>query len=228
VPGRKTKNEAEKEQTPLIDPTEKAFSTNKRISLYNVHFTRQFKSPRYWVPVLWLALENLNVAAYMGTVSARFSGTVASNFNLIWALGFVAIPFYGYMMDKKGLVFSILVTTIGLALFSLLKLIPIQDVQYLSFVIVSTINVGMWGLIYSYFSQKFGFDNYGKLLGVMSVTVAVTGLLQYPMITLSISKLNSNFVPMDIFFVFTSALTFVCPIYLYRIERIGVATTINS
>jgi len=223
VPGTRSKvDEEQKENTPLIDPSMSEIIITKNPSLYNVHYLKQFKSFRYWVPVAWLALQNLNISAYIGTISSRFPGTsLPSNFNIIWAAGCVAIPFYGLMMDRRGLTFSILFTTIGLTTFSFMKLIPIVDLQYLTFVVVSTINVGMWGLIYSYLSQKFGFDNYGKLLGVMSVTVAVVGLLQYPLTTLTLDYLDSNYAFMDILFSVTSLLTFMCPIYLYRLDKVG-------
>jgi len=171
-----------------------------------------------------IALQNLHVSSYMGTVSDRFPHSdLSTNFNLIWSLGFVAIPFYGYMMDKKGVTFTLFVTTGAFVIFSVLKLIPVPDLQYLSFIIVAVANTGMWGVIYSYLSAQFGFDNFGKLLGVMSVTVAIIGLLQYIMATLTLQAFHSNFLFVDIFFVFTSLLSFATPLYLRDREKLELA-----
>jgi len=219
----------EEEEAPLLSPlspeTEVKITKRNRLSLYNAHYKKQFMSLRYWIPVLWIAFQNLHVSSYMGTVSDRFPphSDVSSNFNLIWSLGFVAIPFYGYMMDKKGVTFTLFVTTGAFVIFSGLKLIPVANLQYLSFVVVAVANTGMWGVIYSYLSEQFGFDNFGKLLGVMCVTVAVIGLLQYPLATLTLRSLNSNFLFVDIFFACTSLLSFTCPFFLRDREKLELA-----
>jgi len=87
----------EEEQSPLLHPSEKEITTQKKIklSLYNASVSKQFKSPLYWFAVFWIALENLHVAAYMGTVKDRFPGTdMPSVFSWIWTFGFIAIPFF--------------------------------------------------------------------------------------------------------------------------------------
>jgi len=224
-PASRALRKIDEEQAPLLSSSAETeypvHVKGKKRSLYNALPLEQFKSMRYWVPVSWIALKNLHIAFYMGTVNDRFSGAadMPANFNIIWSLGFVAIPFYGVMMDKKGLIFSFFITTGGLVIFSALKLVPIVDLQYVSFILVSVVNVGIWGIFYSYLSEQFGFDNFGKLLGVMSVTVAVVGLLQYPLTTMTVKYFDGNFLYTDIFFVFTSLLAFSTPLYLWDVDR---------
>lgn len=220
-PGAKSLEDADAEQTPLINPSDKLIHARK-IKLYNVEYKIQFKSAHYWVPVLWLAFESLNISCYLGTVSIRFTGNethMSTSFNLIWSLGWISIPFFGLMMDYCGIIFSMNVASVGLVIFNALKLLPIVNIQYVSFVLVSTVNVGMWAIFYSHLSAKFGFDNYGKLLGVSSIVTALIGALQYAIDWLTNNKLNGNFFYADVMFIVVSVICLILSIYVWYIDR---------
>jgi len=176
----------------------------------------QLMTLKYWLPVVWISLSNLRVASYMGTINHEFDSFHAEVFFWIWNFGFVGVPFFGTIVDKKGTIWSIFITNLLMFLFCILSLVPLQNIQYLSFVLISTVNVGMWGLFYTYLSQTFGFANYGKLLGVACVAIALIGLIKYPLFTVTLVWLDDNYLYMNILFAALSVPVFYTPYYLWR------------
>jgi len=224
-PGKKSIVDAEAEAEPLMSSTENV--REKKQSFYNLPAKMQFRTFHYWVPVAWLALLNLAIACYLGTITGRFpTGHMAGTFNTIWSFGWVAIPFFGVMTDYFGNMFSMNVTSVGLTLFCALKLIPNTDVQYAAFVLVATVNVGMWAIFYNYLSTKFGFDNFGKLLGVSSLTVASIGALQYAFDYATNNKFHGNYLFVDIVFMCTTTISLALSIFMWYVNRVPKVTKI--
>jgi len=219
-PGKKSLVDADEEQTPLINTSDRNILV-KRVSLYNVDYRKQFKSFLYWIPVFWLAFESLNISCYLGTVQTRFpkGSSMPNTFNLIWSFGWVSIPVFGVMLDNLGTSFTMNVISVCLAIFNALKLLSYEKIQYLSFGLVSTVNVGMWALFYSYLSAKFGFDNYGKLLGVSSIVTASIGALQYAFDWVTNNVYHGKFFFADVVFMVLSVICVCLSIYMWYAER---------
>jgi len=212
------------ESTPLMAPSESTLANNNSApndgTLRNKGFVGQIKSFKFWIPVFWIALQNLCISFYMGTVETRFPhSNMPSIFNWTYSFGWMVIPLYGLLMDRTGVNTSFLFASISLFTFCVINMVPNRDVQYLNFVIASTAVVAMWGTVYTYLSEQFGFSHYGKLLAVMNGLNAAIGLLQFPMATFTIENMNGNFRFVDTCFVATSLLCLVCPIYLFMTAR---------
>lgn len=221
APGTKSMVDADAEETPLMG-SKKSVVIDKRPTLYNVSPKKQFLTLQYWVPVMWLALASLSISCYLGTIQDRFpTGNLASVFNYVWSFGWVSIPLFGLMMDYYGNYFSRNFASVGLVVFCVLKLIPNNDVQYATFVTIACVNVGMWAIFYSYISDKFGFDNYGKLLGVSSITVASIGALQYAFDYATDNTFHGNYKFADIVFMCTSVVCLFLSLYMWFTERMN-------
>lgn len=187
--------------------------------LYGADLKTQITAPEFWLIILWMAISNLHIASYLGTISQQVPAQQFAIFNWIWEFGWVAIPLFGIMLDYKGITFAIFVSNLGLFLWSVITVIPNDNVQYAAFVLVSTVNVGVWGIFYTFLSKTFGFNNYGKLLGIACISIAVVGLLQYPLLDLTIHQFNKNFMPVNILFTFLQLCVFATPIFLWKRER---------
>jgi len=166
-----------------------------------------------------MAITNLHIAFYLGTVSDQFPESYVSIFTWIWEFGFVAIPLFGLMLDYRGIIFAIFISNTGLFLFSIVTVVNVLEIQYVAFVLVSTVNVGVWGIFYTFLSKTFGFNNYGKLLGVACISIAVVGLLQYPLVTLTVDVYHYNFLPVNILFAVLQLAVYATPYFLWRREK---------
>jgi MFS family permease len=186
--------------------------------LYNGNLKTQIVAPELWLIIAWMAITNLHIAFFVGSAADQFPQTVGI-FNWIWEFGWVAIPAFGIMLDKMGIVFSIFVSNIALFLWSIIGITPVPALQYAGFVLVSTVNVGVWGIFYTFLSKTFGFNNYGKLLGTACITIAVVGLLQHPIYSYTQNKLQKDYLPANILFCVLTFLVFITPFILWRREK---------
>lgn len=202
------------QKAPLL---EKPGAANK--ILYGASLKIQITAPEFWLIVAWMAVSNLHIASYLGTISSQYPSEYVAIFTWIWEFGFVAIPLFGFVLDTKGIIFAIFASNIGLFLFSIITVVPVLQVQYVGFVLVSTVNVGIWSIFYTFLSKTFGFNNYGKLLGIAAATIAVFGLLQYPLLTVTLNWFDGNFMPVNILFSFLTLCVFVTPFFLWKREK---------
>jgi len=187
--------------------------------LYGAGLKEQITAPELWLIIAWMATSNLHIASYLGTVSNQYPANYVSIFNWIWEFGFVAIPFFGIILDKFGIIFAIFVSNVGLFLFSIVTVIPVLEVQYVGFVLVSTVNVGVWGIFYTFLAKTFGFNNYGKLLGVACASIAIVGLLQYPFLYATLDLFDGKFVYVNSLFTVMQFFAFATPYFLMRRDK---------
>jgi len=167
-----------------------------------------------------MAVSNLHISFFLQTNASQFpTGNYASTFTWIWEFGFVAIPLVGLTLDHKGIIFAIFISNVFLFLFSVINVIPVLPLQYVGFVLVSGVNVGIWSIFYTFLSKTFGFNNYGKLLGVACASIAIVGLLQYPLLTATVKTFHENYLPANILFCVLTMCVFATPLFLWRREK---------
>jgi len=133
----------------------------------------------------------------------------SSIFNWIYTLGVLFIPIVGWLLDKElyyGVAASV-ISGLGIGIFSL---IPILSVQIITFIFVSFANVIVWATFYSAMAVRFGFKHYGSLAGICSFIVALFGVLQYGLVSISSTYLKNKFNYMS------SIITaFILPLFYY-------------
>lgn len=192
-----------------------------RNNVYNASLRTQLGSARFWLPLIWISFQALRVHSYLGSVPVEFMNhpTYVSDFNWIWLGSVITIPLFGVLLDKYGTTPSFFIFSALFLLFSVVSLSPNLQIQYLAFALVAIANVGVWGVLYSYLSFTFGNKNYGKLLGVVSGVIAVSGLIQYPLLSINIDYFEYNFFYTDAVFTGISIVLFLVPFYLWNMER---------
>jgi len=116
----------------------------------------------------------------------------SSIFNWIYTLGILFIPFSGWLLDTElyyGVAASV-ISGLGIGVFSL---VPILGVQIITFIFVSFANVTVWATFYSVMAVRFGFKHYGSIAGVCSFIVAVFGVIQYGLVSITSKYLNNKY-----------------------------------
>lgn len=91
---------------------------------------------------------------------------------------FVAYPF-GRFVDKFGLKACMIATTAMFTFYSLLQLVPILEVQVLTFVAYGSLRVMAFAALLVCLLQSFGLEHFGKLVGVVSFVSGIVNLLFY-------------------------------------------------
>ncbi|CAI6004523.1 unnamed protein product [Closterium sp. NIES-64] len=106
-------------------------------------------------------------------------------FNIVLAAGgVVAVPLAGWSMERPGLPFSFVLTTLLCALCSAVQMmaawvpLPMQLVAFLAFAIARAF---IYSTMAAYVGTLFGFRNFGRLYGINRLGGAFLTLLQYPL-----------------------------------------------
>jgi len=190
------------------------------VSFVGAPFKKQILSFPFWSMVVFLALQNLHIVYYLGTLNTAFhdngQAIYVAVFNWIWICGSLSIPIFGWLLDHKGFAISLFAANIMCLLAGAISIIPVLPLQYATFVLISIVNPGLWSIYYSFLAVTYGFNNYGKLLGVASSLIAAVGALQFSLLWLTLTKLGGNFMFVNIFFTSLSLLLFLSPYYLYK------------
>jgi len=191
---------------------------NERLRVKKGSFKEQIKTKDYWLVIGFLAVQSLRVSMYIGTLNDRFpkDSIYLKAFPYMWPGGVIFIPLIGWMLDRIGHAFAYTVLLIVSVLYCIIDLIHIDGLQFITFVLISYGNVANWGMLFSYISWRFGFANYGKLLGGCSVTVAVFGLLQYLFVFVTVHSLNDHYFFVNVLMLCMNAPLLYVPYYLKK------------
>ncbi|KAM9974814.1 hypothetical protein ACTFIW_008281 [Dictyostelium discoideum] len=143
-------------------------------------FTQIF-SKEFFLLCFYMSFNSLHLVYYMGVVNDMFEDKqiYVDIFNYMWSGGVFFIPLVGWMMVKTSLHMNCFLVNVFALVFGVLSSINVDQVQLGTFVFASFTNVSLWSFYFIYLSDVFGNNNYGKLLGLSSVVVAVVGLLEY-------------------------------------------------
>jgi len=125
----------------------------------------------------------------------------------------------GWLLDHVGVIQTVLGLSFTFVLSNSLSLIPHNGLQIITFVLVSIENTAMFAIYFSYMAIAFGFSDYGKLLGISSLTIAVVGLLEYPLFDTVVS--SNNFMAMNLSFMATSIALFSANVYVLVLHKKG-------
>eukprot|EP01024_Parvocaulis_polyphysoides_P037683 TRINITY_DN33646_c0_g1_i3.p3 TRINITY_DN33646_c0_g1~~TRINITY_DN33646_c0_g1_i3.p3 ORF type:complete len:153 (+),score=31.86 TRINITY_DN33646_c0_g1_i3:790-1248(+) len=113
-------------------------------------------------------------------------------------MGFVAVPFVGWLLDSVGYGTTFLVILIGGIFESLLQAVPNLQIQIATLALWSVDRFCLYAAYYSIVGSIFGFNNFGKIVGVKSFINGLVGFLQYPVLALVLGPLNGDFLYVNI------------------------------
>jgi len=202
-PSQPSRDEELEYATPLLGLSQ---------NCYNVPLKDQILSLEFAMIATFLSVISLNTVFYVASVNVEFSDkTYVSTFSFIWMCGVFMIPAIGWALDYYGPLRTIFCANSIYLLSQILAMIPVNELQILTFMCISVQNVSCYAILLCYLALVFGFKNFGKLLGTATILSAVFGLLQYPLFELGVKKFHTDFVYIRIGFVILSLPLFVMP-----------------
>nr|XP_002126070.1 solute carrier family 43 member 3-like [Ciona intestinalis] len=205
-------------------------------------FSSSLKDFSYWLNVLYLSILQLRLNMFYVTLNQWIS-TLTSNreqqskyitaFGFIQLTGILIAPFSGVMTDmmtkyyrksvtcseevvrKRGVCFTIGCTCLTATIFSALVLIPVLEIQYITFFVQNVARTFLFAGNGAFLATTFSSEHFGKLNGLTIGIASVVSLLTYPINILVLRVFGGSFVVVDSVFLGLSVLTFVHPVVLF-------------
>lgn len=152
-------------------------------------------------------------------------GTYTQIFGWISLAGVGVVFVTGTIIDKYGLIGGFWGSNISGLLLSVLSLIPILELQILTFLVFVIFRSFLFSVAATFFSTEFGFDNFGKLMGSTLCLAGGVGFLSQPLFILGVEEFNRDFtVPGLILLALTLVQMIIPALYHYdrsmRVKRV--------
>ncbi|XP_077983468.1 equilibrative nucleobase transporter 1-like [Glandiceps talaboti] len=194
-------------------------------------FRHTICTPMFLWFVVWSAVMTFREYYFIGTLNPFLgfitNGNEADVDHYTAVFGYISLgvifvaPLVGLVMDSKGdsplftAITAIMITTSHTVLYSLTVLIPLIEVQIVTFVLVTIQRGFIHGVLSSFIGMAFPQDHYGKFYGFVYLVAGLITLMQSPLFTLS-QKSNNE----DPFYVNIGILAFTLlahghPIYIW-------------
>ncbi|KAJ0411786.1 hypothetical protein ATCC90586_006745 [Pythium insidiosum] len=113
-------------------------------------------------------------------------------FSLILPLGFVFVPAIDYVVERRGLTLSLLLTNAIGVLYNALVLVPVLPLQCATFAVFTGFRAFLYAVLSAFTAKTFGLRNLGTLLGIVFSVGSVVSLLEYPAVSLSNSLAHGD------------------------------------
>lgn len=184
------------DEVPVLEPDELLLSSKKRrksLSASAPSASSQLRSLEYCLLTFWFSACVLPLQYYIGTIGFQLEskGDVDGYYTymqqITYAGSAIVSPVLGLFADKFGLGVAQGTGTLLSAL-SLLILsndsIPL-NMQVLGLMFYAVGRMLIFTMYFTNIGQRFGYHNFGTLVGIGLVTSAIVSLLQYPLIDLA-------------------------------------------
>ncbi|XP_070574801.1 equilibrative nucleobase transporter 1-like [Ptychodera flava] len=164
-------------------------------------FLHTIKTPMFIWFVVWSTLMTFREFYFIGTLNAFLGFITNGNTEKVdhytAIFGYISFgviflaPLVGLLMDAKGdcplytSIPAIMITTSHTVLYSLAVLVPILEVQWVTFALLTIQRGFIHGVLSSFIGMAFPQDHYGKFYGVVYLIAGLVTLLQNPLFALS-------------------------------------------
>eukprot|EP00736_Rhodelphis_marinus_P006901 Rmarinus@m.26056 len=149
-------------------------------------------SPEYYMFMIYAVIIATWLTFYLGSLSQRADGRDGSDdekdrlislVQLLFPLGGLIGPTYGYLIDKFGFTLMLLFTATNSVMYVLPEFnAAIQTFDYVGVVCYVFARSSFYASLFTYLAVSFGFTHYGFLSGMTMIFMAVASLLQYPLV----------------------------------------------
>lgn len=119
----------------------------------------------------------------------------------------------------KSLSINCLICSSSTIMYSILTLIPLGNLQYISFILAVISNALVSANISLLVIQCFPMEYIGTLLGISVLLCAVVASFQYPFYYVAVHYFDGSFFAVDIFMLFLAVTTLAHPYNLYRCSK---------
>jgi len=199
-------------------------------------FKHQISSAECLFMLLFMVLCSFRIVFYLGTVNEQLSMMSGGNpKTYVTALGFMlpmccfAVPIIGFLLDTKSMEVSFwALSSLGI-LFHILCTITYLPLQILTFLVFTTYRSFIYSAQSAYVGSVFGYLNFGRLMGAVNVCGGTFGLLQFPLLSASLSA--GTFLPVNVALLCLAILAPILPFFGYRFaagRRARLAQTNNA
>jgi len=182
---------------------------------------RQLRGPEFWCLLFFFSFVLLAIQFYVATVEIQLEirgdedHFYTQLFNLLFSLGGLATPLSGYLLDVHGFYATFGLCSVCFIIGSLVNLISDSlELQIVVFVAMTLARFLLFASFFSYVPATFGFGTFGTILGAISVSAALVGLLQTALTTLTMENLDGNYDPVNSGILVLACLTFSYPVWL--------------
>jgi len=115
---------------------------------------------------------------------------------LIIPQGWLAVPLIEMCVHRLGIYGTLQVTTLIGLVYNGLQLIPNLIVQVLGAAVFALFRAFLFSIITAFNAETFGPKTLGRIMGVCFLVSAIVNLSQNPLVQMSLTQLDSNFVPL--------------------------------
>lgn len=170
------------------------------LQLVDVPIQMQLKSMEFTFITIFAMIQMLRATIYIGTTNKLLenygdgdhSFIYTKVFSMVLPLGFLFVPAIDYIVERKGLNMSLLVT-IGLGVaYNGLSLIPSLPAQCFAFFFFTGFRAFLYAVMSVFMAKTFGVKNLGTLMGFIFSVGSVVGLLEYPAVFISNEYLDGE------------------------------------
>ncbi|XP_071946358.1 equilibrative nucleobase transporter 1-like [Antedon mediterranea] len=204
-----------------------------------------FISPMYLLLLLWLSVIQLRHWFFLGTFNPWINGMscdksevskYTSAFASVQFCGILFAPLCGLILDRnrkkktstgrdasertflddlEDSILAFVVTIIITLLFCVMIIVPILEVQYVTFVLQVLSRAFLYGLAAAFIATAFPMQYFGALYGSGMILTAVFGLLQRPLFRITQSVSGGDPLAVNIFVLVLNFVPFLLPLYIH-------------
>ena len=164
------------------------FSVQVCLHFFFFFFFFEFSNINF-VLCLFCLRQLLRFNFYIGTNGDQLAalgddGTLRDAFPWFPPLGAICAPFFGALIERVGLLRAALLDAAGICLFAVLVLVPVLELQWLSFLATMAVRPLHITLLFTYYFQ-FGQTHYGALMGFAQAMIGVSNQLSFALLALA-------------------------------------------
>lgn len=161
--------------------------------LVDVAMGKQMATFEFVYIVVFAAVQVLRATIYIGTTNKLLENygdrqhefLYTKVFSFVLPMGFLFVPAIDHIVEKKGLVLSLLFTNVLGVAYNLLAFVPSLHIQCLTFFVFAGYRAFLYAVMSAFTAKTFGLKNMGSLMGIIFSIGSVVSLAEYPAVYVS-------------------------------------------
>jgi MFS family permease len=196
----------------------------------------QLKSSTFWIVFTYAAVSSIFSNFYISSQELRLQQFTSDRselvsliraFSFILPTSFVFVPWIGWLLDRRGLVTSLLFVQATAILRNILQMIPIAWLQIASFIVYAAWRACFFTVLIATIVRIFGNVTFGRLYGTMTFLTGIVNFVGYAMHFGAVAE--DSFFAIDVVELVSSVLCLAVPLYMARASAsLWLKTTDNK
>lgn len=183
----------------------------------------QLKSSTFWIVLAYAAVSCIFSNFYISSQELRLQQFTSDRgelvsliraFSFILPTSFVFVPFIGWLLDRRGLVTSLLFVQATAILRNILQMIPNAWLQIASFIVYAAWRACFFTVLIATIVRIFGNVTFGRLYGTLTFLTGIMNFVGYAMHYAAVHE--DSFFAIDVVELVSSVLCLAVPLYMAR------------